>query len=45
MQIGGLVNVSAGMGAAAFLAVIVLTMLAVRQFDPRLLWDHVRPPT
>jgi paraquat-inducible protein A len=43
MQIGGLVRVSAGMGAPAFLAVIVLTMLAVRAFDPRLLWDHVRP--
>jgi paraquat-inducible protein A len=44
MQIGGLVSVSAGMGAPAFLAVIVLTMLAARAFDPRLLWDHARPP-
>ncbi|HET6182925.1 MAG TPA: paraquat-inducible protein A [Acetobacteraceae bacterium] len=42
MQIAGLISVSAGGGAAAFLAVIVLTMLAVRLFDPRLLWDHVR---
>ncbi|HET6609725.1 MAG TPA: paraquat-inducible protein A [Rhodopila sp.] len=44
MQIGGLVSVSAGMGAPAFLSVIVLTMLAVRAFDPRLLWDHASPP-
>jgi paraquat-inducible protein A len=43
MQIAGLVSVSAGRGAPAFLAVVVLTMLAVRVFDPRLLWDHVRP--
>jgi paraquat-inducible protein A len=40
MQIAGLVSVSTGRGAPAFLAVIVLTMLAVRCFDPRLLWDH-----
>ncbi len=40
MQIGGLISVSAGQGAPAFLAVIVLTMLAVRLFDPRLLWDN-----
>jgi paraquat-inducible protein A len=41
MQIAGLVSVRAGNGAPAFLAVIVLTMLAVRLFDPRLLWDHL----
>lgn len=38
-QLGGFVHVSVGLGAPAFLAVIVLTMLAVRVFDPRLLWD------
>jgi len=43
MQIAGIINVSAGQGAPAFLAVIVLTMLAVRMFDPRLLWDHIQP--
>ena len=26
-------------GAAAFLATVVLSMLAMRAFDPRLLWD------
>ncbi|HEX5326983.1 MAG TPA: paraquat-inducible protein A, partial [Acetobacteraceae bacterium] len=44
MQLGGFVSVRAGGGASAFLAVIVLTMLAVRVFDPRLLWDHAREP-
>ncbi len=44
MQIGGFVSVHAGLGATAFLAVIVLTMIAVRLFDPRLLWDHAKEP-
>ncbi|HEY4044551.1 MAG TPA: paraquat-inducible protein A, partial [Rhodopila sp.] len=42
MQVGGLVSVQAAKGAPAFLAVIVLTMLAVHVFDPRLIWDSVR---
>jgi paraquat-inducible protein A len=42
MQFSGLVSVRAATGAPAFLAVIVLTMLAVHVFDPRLIWDHVR---
>lgn len=42
MQFDGLVRVRAATGASAFLAVIVLTMLAVRMFDPRLLWDAAR---
>jgi len=42
MQIGGFVSVHAGVGAPAFLAVIVLTMFAARVFDPRLLWDNAQ---
>ena len=42
MQFSGLVSVRAASGAPAFLAVIVLTMLAVHLFDPRLIWDPVR---
>jgi paraquat-inducible protein A len=30
---------NAGWGATAFIAVVVLTLLASRAFDPRLLWD------
>jgi paraquat-inducible protein A len=37
----GLAVIEAGPGAAAFGAVVVLTMLASRSFDPRLIWDHV----
>lgn len=39
-QVGGFLSVRAGIGAPAFLAVIVLTMLAAKLFDPRLLWDQ-----
>lgn len=35
--------ITAGPGALAFGAVVVLTMLASLQFDPRLIWDHVEP--
>ncbi len=40
MQFGSFVSVRAALGAPAFLAVVVLTMLAVRCFDPRLMWDQ-----
>jgi paraquat-inducible protein A len=35
--------ISAGPGALAFGSVVVLTMLASMQFDPRLIWDHIDP--
>ncbi len=44
MQLDGFVRMHAGTGASAFLAVIVLTMFAVRVFDPRLMWDHAGEP-
>jgi paraquat-inducible protein A len=33
--------ITAGWGALAFAAVVVLTMIASMQFDPRLIWDSV----
>jgi paraquat-inducible protein A len=36
---GKLASVTAGPGAVAFAAVVVLTMLAAQSFDPRLIWD------
>lgn len=41
VQFGRLGTVTAGMGAYAFAGVVVTTMLAGTQFDPRLLWDAV----
>jgi paraquat-inducible protein A len=38
-----LADVSVGPAAPAFAAVVVLTMLASRAFDPRLLWDATIP--
>ena len=37
----GLMQISAGTGAAAFGAVVIFTMLAAMSFDPRRSWDHV----
>lgn len=39
IQFDGLAIASAGIGAAAFIAVVTLTMIASRAFDPRLMWD------
>jgi paraquat-inducible protein A len=39
MQFGQLGAVRAGLGATAFLLVVVLTMVATRSFDPRVMWD------
>jgi len=39
VKLGILVSITAEAGAVAFGAVVVLTMLASRNFDPRLIWD------
>ena len=40
VQFGSVVTIAPGPGAIAFAAVVVLTMLAARAFDPRLIWDR-----
>jgi len=40
VRLGQFTTITAGRGAVAFAAVVVLTMLATHSFDPRLLWDH-----
>jgi paraquat-inducible protein A len=42
VQLQFVAAVSPGKGAAAFGAVVVLTMLATMSFDPRLIWDSER---
>ena len=44
LQFGQLATVRVGKGLPALLAVVVLTMLASRVFDPRLLWDAAETP-
>jgi paraquat-inducible protein A len=39
VQFSSLARIEPGPGAAAFGAVVVLTMLAAQSFDPRLIWD------
>lgn len=40
VDLGGVAKVIAGPAATAFAAVVVLTMLAAKSFDPRLIWDR-----
>jgi paraquat-inducible protein A len=42
VQIGSLANINAGPAALAFGAVVVLTMFAAMEFDPRLIWDPLQ---
>ena len=39
VQLGALATIEAQMGAVYFGSVVVLTMLAAENFDPRLIWD------
>jgi paraquat-inducible protein A len=44
LQFGILTTVDPGPGIASFAAVVALTMIAARVFDPRLMWDAARVP-
>lgn len=39
VQLGGLITVYPGSAVLCFASVVILTMLAAKAFDPRLLWD------
>lgn len=39
VDLGGIASITAGTGATAFSAVVVITMLAAHAFDPKLIWD------
>ncbi len=41
IQIGGLLQITAGPAAIAFGGVVIVTMLAAESFDPRLIWDQL----
>lgn len=42
VQLGSMAMVKAGPAAIAFGAVVILTMFASMQFDPRLIWDPIQ---
>jgi paraquat-inducible protein A len=39
VRFGSVITIEPGIGAVAFGAVVILTMLAAEAFDPRLMWD------
>ncbi|WP_143271968.1 paraquat-inducible protein A [Azospirillum brasilense] len=39
VQLGAIATIHAELGAVAFAAVVIITMLASESFDPRLIWD------
>jgi paraquat-inducible protein A len=41
VRAGNIASIVPGLGAICFASVVVLTMLAVICFDPRLMWDAV----
>ena len=41
VNLGVLANIDAGPAAIYFAAVVVITMLAAKSFDPRLIWDNI----
>jgi paraquat-inducible protein A len=43
VSFGNIANIQPNMGASAFGAVVVLTLLAAKSFDSRLLWDLQEP--
>lgn len=40
VNVGNLATIEPGMGAIAFTSVVILTMFAAMNFDPRLIWDQ-----
>lgn len=39
VQFGAIVSIAPGIGAVAFCAVVIVTILAAESFDPRIMWD------
>jgi paraquat-inducible protein A len=44
VRFGILASITAEVGAACFGGVVILTMLAAKAFDPRLMWDVAMSP-
>jgi paraquat-inducible protein A len=39
VRLGAIATIEPGIGAIAFAAVVITTMIAATCFDPRLMWD------
>lgn len=42
VDMGAMMRIQSGQGANAFLLVVLFTMLAVKFFDPRIMWDKLK---
>jgi paraquat-inducible protein A len=40
VNLGTIATIEPGVGAIAFAAVVIITMIAAMAFDPRLIWDR-----
>jgi len=45
VRFGTVITIQPGIGAVAFCAVVILTMIAAETFDPRLMWDAAQQRT
>jgi paraquat-inducible protein A len=45
LQYGALAEAQPRIGAIAFVAVVLITLLAARSFDPRLIWAQAEAPS
>lgn len=45
VRFGSVITIQPGVGAVAFCAVVILTMVAAETFDPRLMWDAAQQRT
>ncbi|MFV0478080.1 MAG: paraquat-inducible protein A [Parahaliea sp.] len=41
IKLGNIISFFPGAAALSFAGVVIVTMVAAQQFDPRLIWDHV----
>jgi paraquat-inducible protein A len=41
VHLGGIVEIRPGIAALSFAGVVITTMIAAENFDPRLMWDHL----
>ncbi|MCZ6564710.1 MAG: paraquat-inducible protein A [Gammaproteobacteria bacterium] len=44
IHLGGILTIRPGAAALAFAGVVIVTMIAARSFDPRLIWDATQAP-
>ena len=44
VKLGNIATIEPGVGATSFAGVVIITMIASHNFDPRLIWDRMEGP-